>query len=377
MSKKKLYLNPKILKFILKGLFKKKEVKSNRFHLEKGMEWLQYTYSNSKSGGISGGYSLLKGWKIPNPGISGGLISTLIEYGVLYDDENYFKMAKKIASWLCSIQLEDGSFQFEIIDNEETIISIFGTGLILSGLIDIFRMFKDKLYKKSIINIGNYLVKNIQPDGAWNESQFNDLPYSYNIMTSWALLRLYLITKNLKYKRAAVKNIIWTYKQKQEDFWFEKMSPISNENPSLHFILYIARGFLECGLILEKEYLSRVTFEIIDKISQHFTDCRKLPMNFDRKWRGTGDYIFHTDIAQLSILLLRLHETYDIKKYLITAMELNDYLKSMQIIRGKTKKFDGAIKSSDPLRKGYAPFEFLSSTTKFFCDALMLERKCY
>ncbi|KKM87030.1 hypothetical protein LCGC14_1273010 [marine sediment metagenome] len=372
--------NLRIFKFILKDIFNKKTVISpNKFHLKKAIEWLQYACSCSGDDGISEGYSLLDGWKVSNLEVSGSIISTLLEYNKVYDlcnGRNYFELAKGIADWLCSIQFKSGAFRFRIIDDEGNKPSVFSTGRILSGLIDIYEESKNELYMSAIIKAGNYLVKKIQEDGSWIEQCYDNNVHSFNIMTSWALLKLYKLNGDIKYKKTAISNVYWTYKQKRRNFWFSNTAPNFDDSSSLQYILYVARGFLECGLILDNDSVSRVALDIVYVLSQYFNSEMNIPMVFTDKWYSLSEDCYSAYIAQLSVLLLRLYEVYDIRKYMVYALRLNDYLKSIQIMN-KKRNIDGAIKDSNPIWGGYTPFTFSSITTNVFCDALMFENKCY
>jgi len=367
-------------KFILMNTFGKKGIiSSNKYHLKKAMEWLQYAYLKSDDDGVSGGYSLIDGWKISDPIISSGLISTLIEYNKTYNldiDRNCSKLLRIISKWLCSIQLRSGAYRFGITDDEVNKPSAFSTGCVLSGLIDAYNESKDKLYEYTVIKAGNYLVSKIQKDGSWVEQCFNDNTYSFNIMTSWSLLRLYILTGDLKYRKVAISNIRWTYKQKRKNFWFNNSMPNFDNSSSLRYILYIARGFLECGLILNNDSISRVALDVVYILSKYFDSEKKLPMVFTDKWYGLDEGCYSVYIAQLSMLLLRLYEIYGIKKYIVYALRLNDYLKVIQSV-SKKRDISGAIRDTNPIQSGYSPFTFSSNTTKIFCDTLMFEGRCY
>ena len=61
--------------------------------------------------------------------------------------------------------------------------------------------------------------------------------------------------------------------------------------------------------------------------------------------------------------------------YLNAALKMNDYLCSCQDVSASNPGIRGAISGSDPLGGGYQPYAFPSWATKYFCDALIAERK--
>lgn len=367
--------NPLNINIILKDLLKiDAKFYSNHYHLQKGIIWLILAFNKTKDDGISFGYSLKSGWKPSYPETSGYIIPTLIEYYNM-THKNYIKqICKKIAEWLVSIQLENGGFQGGLI-GEIIQPSIFNTGQIMFGLIAAYKEFDDEKYLDSLVKAGNFLVQNQENDGNWINYCYKNKPHTYNVRVSWALLELYRITKNAKYKNAAIKNLDWALTQQKNNYWFENNDPNIKSKPLLHYIAYTIRGFLESGLILENKNYIKTAFNVANKLSNYFEKHNKLPARFNSNWESTEYFTCLTGIAQINFIWFKFYDIYHNQKFLINALKLNNYLKSTQIINKHYKDVDGGIKGSDPIYGNYMRFTILNWAVKFFCDSLLLEKK--
>ncbi|MFX1443908.1 MAG: hypothetical protein ACFFHV_10880 [Promethearchaeota archaeon] len=364
-----------IPKLILNDVLKlNKVIYSNKLHLQRAIDWLLFAQKITKDGGVSSSFSLLGGWGASYPETSGYIIPTLIDYYSITKDKIYLETVKKIANWECSIQLHNGGFQGDVISkNKRT--TIFNTGQVILGLVRAFKELKIESYLLSAMKAGDLLVNMQEKDGNWIKYCFNNIPHSYNVRVAWALLELAKITKENKYKEAAIKNLNWAHKQKNNNYWFHKNSFIANKPPLLHTIAYSIRGFLESGLILEDNKLKDVALNSSLKLLEYYEKYQFLPARFDSNWQSNDYYSCLTGDAQISIIWLKLYQIYKEKKFLLNAISLNNYLKSNQILDFRYKDIDGAIKGSDPIWGLYNIFSFPNWATKFFCDALILENK--
>ncbi len=367
--------NISLLKLILKDLFKiNSRIHSNIFHIQKGIDWLIHAQKCTDDDGISLGYSIFFGWGHSYPETSGYIIPTLINYFKISRNNHYLRISKRVIDWLCSIQLENGGFSGGATVKKGT-PSIFNTGQILFGLINAFKEFKNSRYLVSANKAGNFLISNQGKSGVWSKYCYFNIPHTYNVRTAWALLELYILTENDKYKEVAIKNLEWASRQINKNYWFKKNTFYQKENPLLHFICYTIRGFLEAGKILDDENLKLIALNSSEKLLHYYERKNYLPARYNSNWESSNSYSCLTGDAQLSIIWLKLYEIFKEEKFLINAIKLNNYLKSKQIIDNSCKEINGAIKGSDPIWGDYMRFSFPNWATKFFCDALILEDK--
>jgi hypothetical protein len=364
-----------IYKLILRDLYRLNyQIFSNEHHIKKAINWLVYAQKINKDGGISEGYDLIYGWLPSYPETSGYIIPTLFDYYFISKNAHYIQICKEIADWECSIQLKSGGFRNNKAGFESKAF-IFDTGQILLGLIRAYKELKDLKYLKSCINAGNFLIETQNEDGNWIKNNYLNRSLTYNIRTAWALLELFLITNDQKYKNGAIKNIEWTLKQVTENYWFKNLELEYYGDPLLHFIAYTIEGLLECGIILKDNRLIQVSFNSSLQLLNYFENYGKLPATFNSKWYSHVNYSCLTGIAQLSIIWLKLSQIFNNEKFFLNAIKANNYLKQKQILNNRFKDIDGAIKGSDPIWGKYSRFKFPNWAVKFFCDALMLENR--
>jgi len=367
---------PSILKLILKDFFKiKNQIQSNEFHLQKAIDWLIHAQEITNDGGVSYGYSLLYGWAHSYPETSGYIIPTLFDYFHISNNYLYFDVAQEISNWLYSIQLKNGGFQGDTVEKKKNSPTIFNTGQIIFGLIRAYKELNDYNYLDSAIKAGEFLLIHQEQNGNWKKFCYKNMSHTYNVRTAWALLELFLITNENKYREGAINNLNWALKQKNENYWFNNNDTISLKRPILHFISYTIRGFLESSIILEDKSLKQIALNSALKLLNFYEKKRILPARFNSNWEGNDYYSCLTGDAQLSIIWLKLFEIYEDKRYLFNAINLNNYLKSTQLLNSRFKEIDGAIKGSDPIWGDYRQYYALNWATKFFCDALILENK--
>ena len=100
-----------------------------------------------------------------------------------------------------------------------------------------------------------------------------------------------------------------------------------------------------------------------------------LPGALDEGWQSGARYTCLTGDAQLAALLIRLYESNGDARYLNTALKLNEYLKSTQVLDSGSRMIEGGIKGSDPVWGGYMAYAYPNWAVKFFCDALLLEER--
>jgi len=365
-------------------------VSSNKEHILFALDWLLNAQKQTVDGGIPRGYNLKdqekapyiirkKGWEASYPETTGYIIPTLFDCYYRFKDIKLKISAIKMADWLCNIALPNGGFPGGGIDENQTIPVIFNTGQIIIGLCRAYKETKDKKYLKIAQKAGDFLIKNQEKNGAWRKFVSLNFykPRSYDTKTAWALLILYEITKNEKYKRAAIKNLNFTLNYQLENGWF-KNSDLRAKNdyqPLLHSIAYTIQGFLESGILLNsQQYINAAKLAADALLINQKTDG-SLYARFNSDWHPIVKWFCLTGIAQTSLIWLRLYEITKEKKYLKAAIKANNFLKSTQNRKSKNLGIKGGIKGSLPIHASYCRYQYISWGTKFFIDTLLLEEK--
>jgi len=341
----------------------------NKEYLRCSGNWLLLAQKNKK--GYSLGFSLIKGWKKQYPETTGYIIETMFDLSEFFDDEKYKLSAINAGNWLLEIQNKDGSFYEP--DNKKPMV--FDTGQAFFGLIKIFKETRNKLFLKAAIKAADWICEQQEKDGSWKKNTFYNIPHTYYSRVSLALLKLWKITKNRKYKNSAVKQLNWAVGQQLENGWFKNCSFFNDNKPVLHTIAYTIEGLLESGIILnEKKYILAAK-KSIDALVKSFYKKNILYSFYDKNWQPIDKEICLTGIAQISIILIRLSRLADNQEYLNIAVKLNNYLKQKIKLKSILKSTRGVLAGSVPIWGKYMPFMYPNWAVKFFIDSLILEEK--
>jgi rhamnogalacturonyl hydrolase YesR len=317
-----------ILKLIFDDLLKSnKKIYSNQFHLEKAIDWIVHAQNKTNDGGISSSFSLILGWGASYPETSGYLIPTLFDYYYISQKKHYLQICKNIANWECSIQLDNGGFQGDVFSKSKN-TTIFNTGQVILGLIRAYKELKIKKYLDCAIKAGNFLVNHQEEDGNWKKFCFNNISHTYNVRVAWALLELSKETNNDEYKDSALKNLSWALTQKQKNYWFQNNAFRRNQSPLLHNICYTIRGFLEAGILLDRNDFITVAKETAYKLLNIYQKNSFLPARFNTNWQSNDFYSCVAGDAQISIIWLKLYQIFRNRELFKNAIKINNYLKS-------------------------------------------------
>ena len=357
-------------------------VRQNRYHIESALKWLMRAQDVSGGGGVSVGYSFIKGWLPDYIETTGYTISTLLESSLFFKDSLLIKRAKKMANFLVNMQLNNGGYRTyppsQVKDSRPT---IFNTAQDLIGMADIYRATFNKIYLKSLIQAANFLVRFQNKDGSWTKYSYDGLSHSYDTRVAFALIKAYMVSKNSNYLASANKNLEWALSLQNRNGWFinAQLPPPNPKVPYTHTIAYTIEGFLLSGLVLDEEKYILVAKKTADAILEYYFKNNYLPGTMDSNWNSSDKYSCLVGDAQLSGIWLRLYLTNGDLKYLNGAKKLNYYLKSCQTSDTKDIHIRGGIKGSQPIYgdilkgRGYSRLTYINWAAKYFIDSLLLE----
>lgn len=351
---------------------------ANRRHIEAGIAWLSYAQDVTKDGGVSAYYSLTKGWASSFVETTGYIIETFIDASDYLHDTALIERAKRMGNFLIDNQNEDGSFKSNSPTKKPI---IFDTGQDLLGLVSLYKKTRDKQYLAGAKKAGEFLVRNQGKNGNWVRFSYGGRGSAYQNRVALALLKLYELVKDEKIMNAAVKNLDWSISKQNKNGWFEdnNFPPPNPSEPYTHTIAYATEGLLWSYKILKtREYLLAAK-TTADSVLNVYEKKKYLPGTLDENWLSNNGYSCLVGDAQFSIIWQQLYRLTKSVRYKTASHKMNNYLKSLQMIRGKNKYILGGIKGSDPIYgdiltgKGYSRMAYLNWATKFFVDALIME----
>ncbi|MBI2523100.1 terpene cyclase/mutase family protein [Candidatus Woesearchaeota archaeon] len=350
--------------------FKNKDY-SNEMHIKAAINWLLNAQKANNDGGVSAMYSLYQGWHSSYSETTGYIIPTMFNYYHKAKGEKIKESAIRMADWELTKQLEEGAFPGGEKNGKELPI-VFNTGQVIFGMVRAYQETKNEKYKNASIKAANWLVKIQNKNGCWDKFTYLNQVHTYNTRTAWALLKVNEITKNIKYKKAAIKNIEWALKQ-QENGWFKHNAFHEKQEPLLHTIAYSMQGILEVGINLKNKKYINAAKRAADTLLKKQRKNSSLPGSFDKDWKSSVSWSCLTGNSQTSIIWLRLYYLTKEKTYFDAAKKTNQYMKSAQDIKSLNKGIRGGIKGAFPIYGWYAPFCYPNWAAKFFIDSLMLE----
>lgn len=376
-------LNKGILMICLQDfLGLRQKIQTNQAHLHASLNWLKRAQNINMSGGVSAGYSLLKGWLPEYIETTGYIISSFLEASLFLKDDSYRSRAEKMADYLVSMQLTDGGFKtypHPLKGSYEP--TIFNTGQDLIGMVDIYKATHRKKYLLSLIRSAEFLISVQNNNGTWTKYSYDGKAHSYDSRVSLAILKAYKITKNRRYLSSGIKNLDWTVSLQTKNGWFED-AYLPHPNPSdpyTHTLAYTIEGLLLSGLEIRNGKWIRVAKKTADKLLTYFLKNNFLPGTLDRKWVSSDRYSCLSGDAQISGIWLRFYLLTKDHKYLKASKMLNAYLKSTQQIDNGDINITGGIKGCEPIygdllkMEGYCRMTYINWAAKFFVDALLLE----
>lgn len=213
--------------------------------------------------------------------ISGYLITSMIYHYKISKKPIFLKSAKHSADWLINnAQHENGGFLcLFLVDNnlkykhKESLIYSFDNGVIITGLVNLYKETKDKRYLKSAIRSADFMCdfffkksNQIKPIYDLNKKKFIEnknewsmVSGSYHTKIAMGYLNLYKLTKIKKYLICG-KKILDTYSKKQKtngEFYSTKSST------NLHPHCYSAEGYWACGKFLNNSTYKNIALKSI------------------------------------------------------------------------------------------------------------------
>jgi uncharacterized protein YyaL (SSP411 family) len=279
-----------------------------------------------------------------------------------------------MANWLLPLQLESGAFPIgPLWPDWERIPIVFDTGQIVHGLVRAYEETDESQYLKSAQRAGDWLVNILDQDGKW--SQFTSLGHvhTYNVRCAWALLRIFEVCGDARYKEAAVRNLKWALAQQEPDGWFRNAGFTPSEDPLTHTIAYTIRGILESGMLLGDDALVDRARSAADALRVKFVNDGYLAGRYGPGWNANVRWSCLTGNVQIAIIWQRLYEIFGDQRYLQAAHLANNSVKRTQDLRSKLNGVRGGIAGSFPIFGGYEPYRNLNWAAKFFVDSLLME----
>lgn len=357
--------------------------KDDAVHLSEALDWLRRAHDVTGRRGVSRGYGVgwiphlnAKGWQAAYPEKTGYIIPTFFDAANSGCGSDLRVRAIELADWEIEIQMPNGAAVAGTVDYPPA-PAVFSTGQVMLGWMRALEETGESRYSEALERAARFLVSAQGPGGdfvrgnshfAWRWCT------TYNSRVGWALLQ-YGNTRGMpEYAEAGARSLDHTISQQRNNGWFADNCLSDPSAPLTQTICHAMEGLLGgYDVTGDERYLRGVRLT-----ADHLIGCvdtsGRLRGRVDANWRNAVDWDALTGSAQLATLFLRLHAISPDDRYRGTATRLLRFLKGTQNCESTDPGLRGGIKGAFPFDGGYGRFQTLNFTTKFFVDALLLER---
>jgi uncharacterized protein YyaL (SSP411 family) len=248
----------------------KSKIKENAIDLTS--KWLLDSGIQADSGGFYAWYDLDKKlYPFLYSEITGYGITTLLFMNKVFDNSIFIDKAKKAASWIEKYALHPcGGVMARLYKDDVTAdnmysfrgenIFSFDTGMVLYGLVNLYRLtHEEKFFQISKI-IANFLINKMQNnDGSltpiYNAGKNKMIEYqdkwsnqrgSFHAKVALGLVDLFELTRDSKYQEAVIKLCSYALLHQEDSGRF--ITDTATKNTNLHPHCYSAEGILYAGI---------------------------------------------------------------------------------------------------------------------------------
>ena len=346
-------------------------------HLRAAVDWLcraqDVRNDQPDAGGVSAGWSFEDGWLPSYPETSGYIVETFLAAAEALQRPELIARAQRIIDWELGLQRDDGAFPGHFGEPGSQPV-IFNTGQIMHGLLAGYLQLGRPDCLEAAVRAGAWLARVQDRDGCWRQFEHHGACHTYNTRATWALLATALIADEPGQKSAALRNLDWALAQQRGSGWFANNAFVPDRLPFTHTIAYAIRGFLECGVLLGNDTCVGAAIKAARALASAQRSDGWLAGTYDAEWQTGARYCCLTGVAQMSINWLRCDQIAGDDELKRRAGLGIAYLKRHHRLSDRDDAARGAIAGSAPMWGDYSRFEFPNWATKFFADALMIER---
>lgn len=347
-------------------------------HIDEAAAWLVRAQDSGNDRGVAYGAVVGQDFLASYPETTGYIIPTFVHLADYYRDPGYLRRAFEMGHWEVSVQLECGAVMAGRSDFTDRRPAIFNTGQVLLGWASLLKIRQDESIWNAGVRAADWLVGKQEDDGNWIEG---NSPLAkpgatvYNVKAAWGLAEFGAVTHCSRYIDAALDNAEFAMRLQLPNGWFEKCCLSDPERPLLHTIAYTMQGLLGLGRLTGRADLIRAAQRTADSLLTLMEKDGFIPGEIDRGFKGAVDWCCLTGSAQTAIVWAELYEITGNSAYGDALHRVNKYLMSRHDTSSPLPTVRGGITGSWPVWGEYGRYKVLNWATKFFLDALLLEKR--
>lgn len=348
-------------------------------HLNAAIGWLLMAHRASKDGGVPHSYDIRRRvWNASYPETTGYIIPTLLDHALHFDAPASAAAALGMADWEIEVQLPDGGVRAGTMAADVVVPTTFNTGQVLFGWARAYQATQEQRYADALRRAADWLVAAQDEDGAWRRFPSPYAPGSgakaYNTRTAFGLVRAWQALGERRWLDAAVFNADWALRVAQPNGFLPHNCLTDHPAPLTHTLAYSMRGLLEVGVAAKEQRYVDHAVRMADAIAAHQRPDGAVPGRYRADWQPAASWTCITGNSQLAINWLRLMRITGDARYARFANAANLYNMRVQNLNETSPALAGGLKGSMPIDEEYMTWRYPNWATKFFVDALMLER---
>jgi uncharacterized protein YyaL (SSP411 family) len=344
--------------------------------------WLLHAQQASADDGVPLGYFPCRSegapWMPSYPETTGYIVTTLLAYAEAFEARFARDAALRMASWEIAVQMPSGAVQGGPIGASPPTAAAFNTGMVLDGWCSAFAATRDSAFLGAAARAAEFLIGDLDDAGYFRtngEYVSGGEIKTYTCLCAWPLYRYAQIAQEPRYRDAAVRIVDAALLQQQRNGWFRHNCLTRSSAPLTHTIGYTLQGILEVGLLAGREDYVDAVLRAAMPLCALCERRALLPARLDAEWRPASSSSCLTGNAQIAVVCLRLHEHIGERRFRQAGERLVDALKALQTLDSALPDVNGAIPGSFPLFGEYMRGGYPSWATKYFLDALLLQRR--
>lgn len=346
-------------------------------HLSEAMEWLKRAQDAGADRGVSYGVLFGQDFDVSYPETTGYICQTFVEQAQSTGDDDLLQRAVEMGDWERLIQLPEGAVMGGKVNPDPT-PAIFNTGMVLLGWSSLLRSTGEGRFADAARRASEWMVSMQEPDGRWirGNSKFAAGDSTlYNVKAAWGLCEAGVLLNEDRFVEAAVRNAEYCLSRQMGNGWLPDCCLHDPRKPLLHTLAYSMQGLIGIGKITGRSDFIEGARRLADAEIDLMRADGYIPGQQASDFSPASDWCCLTGSAQTSIvwseLFLLTHE----HKYLDAVRTVNRYLMARHDVRNPDPRLRGGLPGSWPVWGNYGPFRILNWATKFFVDAITLERK--
>lgn len=349
-------------------------------HLQSALDWICAAHDASQDDGVPHSYDLrLRRWLPSYPETTGYIIPTLFDAAALMRRPELAQRAIRMARWEASIQFPDGGIQAGMIGADPLKPTIFNTGQVLFGFVRAYQETGDAAMGEAARKAADWLVAAQDADGCWRrfKSPFTTTEVAtYNTRSAFALARAWEVLGDRSHLEAAVRNAEWAVSQARPNRWLtgNSLDRHDDDRALTHTIAYSMRGVFEVGVCAGREDLVAFARGMAESLAAVQRADGALPGYISPKWQPLVSWSCVTGNAQMALNWQRIAHVCGDQRAIEWARAANRFNMGVQDRIASDAGIRGAMPGSFPFDGGYMTWRFPNWATKFFVDALLLER---